>query len=323
MRVSFFLVLFMLASAGSFAQQKYFEGVQTYSVTVGSKILALDDNFVRKLLATGEVVTIYVKDGNYRHSSSLSDTWYRQKEKRVFYKFKHLDTLYYQDYSDDTSKVTDVLKDDAITRMNDMDCKSLTIKTANATLQFYYAPSLRNNPDYDRNNTIGHFDVYTRETGGAIWLKQHDEFSFGWITETCSKVEPKTVDTAVFALPDLPQRKFGSTQLSSLPRFPGKEGAWAKYLGANLDPDKKLTFKYVKLPKGDSVASQQVMVRFTVLADGQLTNIQVVNKDEVHPKLAEEAMRVIRESPRWIPCMVYGEKVAYPTQQPVTFKVMR
>jgi hypothetical protein len=54
-----------------------------------------------------------------------------------------------------------------------------------------------------------------------------------------------------------------------------------------------------------------------------LSNIKVINPNEVHPKLAEEAIRVITESGRWTPAQVLNEKVVYHFVQPITFQVAR
>jgi TonB family protein len=66
-----------------------------------------------------------------------------------------------------------------------------------------------------------------------------------------------------------------------------------------------------------------VQVKFSVGKDGGVSNIQVLNKNDVHPKLAEEAVRVIQESSRWIPAQFYGQKINGAVRQPVVFKVTR
>ena len=116
-------------------------------------------------------------------------------------------------------------------------------------------------------------------------------------------------------------KKFDPTTLQSIPRFPGKDGAWLKYLQSNLDPN--IAAKYVKLPKDEQQAQVIVQVEFIVSEDGSISDIQVVNKKDVHPKLAAEAVRVIEESPRWVPAQFYGQKIKRSVRQSVVFAVTR
>jgi hypothetical protein len=81
--------------------------------------------------------------------------------------------------------------------------------------------------------------------------------------------------------------------------FPGGGDAWFKYLQQNLNVE--LSAKYVKLPQGEKTATQTAMVLFIIDAEGMPVEVSVENANEVHPKLAKEAIRIIKESPRWIP----------------------
>ncbi len=109
--------------------------------------------------------------------------------------------------------------------------------------------------------------------------------------------------------------------MQSGPRFPGKEGAWQKYLQANLNS--QLGIKYIKLAKDQQSASVTVNVEFVVAKDGSISDIQVLNKKEVHPKLAGEAVRVVHDSPGWLPAQAYGQPITGSVRQSITFSVER
>lgn len=81
--------------------------------------------------------------------------------------------------------------------------------------------------------------------------------------------------------------------------FRGGSIAWRKYLQNSLDP--AMMAKYVKIKKGEKSAAQEAKVIFAIDVSGTPSEIKVTNRDEVHPKLAAEAIRIIQESPRWIP----------------------
>lgn len=315
------LLTFVYTGIGCFAQQKYFEGSLVYRSSVKSKIDNLSDKDAQKVLAAGDVRTVAVKNGNYRQTSEYADVFTIRKDKKAYIKFRKIDTLYYLDYAFDTSRVMGVVKSDSVLKVNNYLCKSITIKTSNSTKRYYYSDSLRNNPVYDQDNTIDQYNLYSRETGGAMYLLTRSEYTFAVQTDSCTRIEQKSIDDHVFDLPALPLKDLSTASLHSIARFPGKEGAWLKYLESNLDS--KLGIKYIKLPKGQSEASATVLVEFIVAEDGTISNIQVLNKNAVHPRLAEEAVRVIKESPRWVPANFYGEKITSSCRQPIVFKVMQ
>jgi hypothetical protein len=97
-----------------------------------------------------------------------------------------------------------------------------------------------------------------------------------------------------------------------------RAGGWIKYLNSNLDAS--VGAKYIKIQKGEKEASQTVMVRFMVNDRGVVMNAEVVNKKEVHSKLADEALRVVASSPPWIPATIYGEITVYWQTQPIVFQ---
>jgi TonB family protein len=313
------LLAFSIAGVPSFAQQKYFEGELAYRVSVTSRIENLTDKEAHKLLAMGDMLTIVIKDGNYRQTTDYSTTYIIKKDKKEYFKFRTIDTLYYLDYSSDTSHVTAVLRSDSVFKVGNYPCKAITIRTGNLSRRYYYSNSLFLNPEFDKENTIGHYNEYSRETNGAVYLFTSADLPFAYEKDSCVRVEQKNIDDRLFDLPALPLKKIDFSKLMVQAHFPGKAGAWLKYLEGNLNGS--IAGKYIKLPKGQSTASLQVMVQFDVAEDGSVSDIQVLNKKEVHPKLAEEAIRVIRESPRWVPTNVFGEKISGSIKQPIVFQV--
>ena len=100
-----------------------------------------------------------------------------------------------------------------------------------------------------------------------------------------------------------------------------RTGGWLNYLTNNIDGS--IGAKYIKIPKGEKQASQSVMVRFMVNERGVVINAGVLNKNEVHSKLAEEALRVVTSSPPWTPAILYGEKIIYWQKQEITFQASK
>lgn len=301
------------------AQQQDFEGTISYTVETTSKVPGVSDQVWKTMLAQGNKLEVTIKKGNIRHSTGYVEEYYIQQKQRAYLKFKSIDTLYYLDYAADTSQVTNIEKPVDQKKIAGIDCKALVLTTARTVTTYFYAPSLYLNPEYNKDNKIGHFDVFARETG-SVWLGYTEESKSYTLTHQCTAIKQTAVDDAVFNLPALPEKKFTYEAISVPARFAGS-GGWNKYLQNNLKID--LAGKYLKIPRDQNSAKQTVIVDFLVDEQGQISQVQAVNKKEVHPKLAEEAVRVVAESPRWKPATVLGTKIPQQVTQPVVFQVMK
>lgn len=90
--------------------------------------------------------------------------------------------------------------------------------------------------------------------------------------------------------------------------FRGDIKAWVKYLEKNLQfPDRAK-----QLDK-----QGKVMINFVVDADGSVGDITLAQSVEF--SLDEEALRLIRQSPKWAPAIQKGKPVKAYRRQPVTF----
>lgn len=123
-------------------------------------------------------------------------------------------------------------------------------------------------------------------------------------------------DTAIKADADTAKKEFTTVQVEA--QFPGGVKGWQKYLEANLNAD--LGAKYLK-PKKGQVITQVAMVSFLVNTNGEISEVQLINPEDVHKKLAAETVRVIKEGPRWVPATQNGKKVIYRQKQSVTWQV--
>lgn len=109
-----------------------------------------------------------------------------------------------------------------------------------------------------------------------------------------------------------------TTEVQTEARFPGGAKGWQRYLEANLNVD--LGARYLKPKRGQTI-TQQAIVSFLVDTSGNISEVQILNPGDVHPKLAAETMRVIKEGPKWLPATQNGKKVIYRQKQSVTWQV--
>lgn len=94
------------------------------------------------------------------------------------------------------------------------------------------------------------------------------------------------------------------------PQFPGGDAAYKKFLARN-----------VKYPQAALKKKLQgsVKIGFTVNPDGSIVNAKVERK--VNALLDNEALRVVKSMPRWIPGLYQGKPVPVKMSIPVNFRL--
>lgn len=96
------------------------------------------------------------------------------------------------------------------------------------------------------------------------------------------------------------------------PAFPGGVTAWRKYLERNLNPN-------VPVDSGAPGGNYAVVVQFIVKTDGSIEDIKALTKHGYG--MEEEAVRVIKHGPAWLPAIQNGKKVTAYRKQPITFVI--
>ena len=91
------------------------------------------------------------------------------------------------------------------------------------------------------------------------------------------------------------------------PSFPGGQAALMKYIEENM-----------RCPDPESDASGRVIVQFVIGKDGTVKDPKVVRG--ITPALDGEALRLVRNMPKWKPGKQMGEAVEVRYTLPVTFK---
>ncbi|MCE3283081.1 MAG: ferric siderophore transport system, periplasmic binding protein TonB [Chitinophagaceae bacterium] len=143
-------------------------------------------------------------------------------------------------------------------------------------------------------------------------------FLFLLIFGTSADIAQAQNDTVgVYLGDDSLDRIFTVVQVEA--QFPGGVSGWTKYVQENLNAD--LGAKYIPLRKGEKMAKQTAVVAFIVDKEGNISDVSVVNPGSIHRKLAEEAIRVIKNGPKWIPAMQNGRPVMSRKRQDITWVV--
>ena len=92
--------------------------------------------------------------------------------------------------------------------------------------------------------------------------------------------------------------------------------AWQQFLVKNLKTD---------IPKlnGAPAGQYSIVISFLINKDGTVTEAKCVSAPHPDFGCIEEALRVIRLSPSWIPAEKNGQKVFYREKQRINFRVDR
>jgi TonB family protein len=107
-----------------------------------------------------------------------------------------------------------------------------------------------------------------------------------------------------------PEKVVDSGDVDNAPSFVGGMKAWAEYLQSNL--------KYPEEARKNNVTGR-VIVRFTILKSGDITDLKVLRG--IGSGADEEAIRVLKESPKWTPRMINGKPVNVAFTLPISFQL--
>ena len=305
----------LVFTAAQLYSQTPFEGIIQYKIDVKSRVQGIADISFRRAMALGETMTLTIQDGKYKRESGPATEYYVPAEKRWYFVLKGIDTLFYRDYSEDTSAIPKVIPGKEKKQVAGYNCNSVALKTADHLQMYYYAPDLYLDPAQNAVNTMDHIDVYTNATHAA-YLSGYDETPTYIATYEGVKVQPGKIAPEVFHLPDLPVRHFEYSSITTPPEFKGAQG-FNRFVAVNID---KEVMKYIKVPRGEKHVRQEVRVVFTLDDHGQIIKTHVLNPDGLHKKLVQEAVRVVMlSSGKWKAGKMAGVPIFFTLTQPVTF----
>ena len=149
---------------------------------------------------------------------------------------------------------------------------------------------IKSQDDLAKTNTaIGTFDVKGNDEAEGEVLKAK---------EVIADEKPKEEESKVFDV------------VEQMPEFPGGQAALLKWITEHI--------KYPAVAEENGIQGR-VIATFVVERDGSVTDVQVARG--VDPSLDKEAIRVLKQMPRWNPGKQNGAPVRVKYTVPVTFKL--
>lgn len=103
-----------------------------------------------------------------------------------------------------------------------------------------------------------------------------------------------------------------STEVQEEPKFDGGKEAWLSFLLKNLKMD-------IPVERGGPPGKYTVLLSFIVDKNGKVSNIEAENDPGYGT--AEEAVRVMKLSPNWIPAKQNGKPVVYKHKHTITYVI--
>ena len=103
---------------------------------------------------------------------------------------------------------------------------------------------------------------------------------------------------------------FNGDDVDQQPSFPGGTNALNTFIASNL--------KYPPVAGANGIQGR-VIVKFIVEKDGSISNVEVDRS--VSPSLDNEAMRVVKAMPKWIPGQINGKTVKVECSHPFVFRL--
>ena len=140
------------------------------------------------------------------------------------------------------------------------------------------------------HKAIGSFTVEGNDEVGGEVLKAKDDIK--------APEPPKHEENKIF------------TVVEQMPMYPGGDAALMQYLSSNI---------HYPAVAAENGVQGRVVVGFVVERDGSITDVNVMRS--VDPSLDREAVRVVKNMPRWTPGKQNGSAVRVKYQVPVTFRL--
>ena len=140
------------------------------------------------------------------------------------------------------------------------------------------------------NKAIGSFTVEGNDEVGGEVLKAKEDIK--------APEPPKHEENKIF------------TVVEQMPMYPGGDAALMQYLSSNI---------HYPAVAAENGVQGRVVVGFVVERDGSITDVNVMRS--VDPSLDREAVRVVKNMPRWTPGKQNGSAVRVKYQVPVAFRL--
>ncbi len=139
-----------------------------------------------------------------------------------------------------------------------------------------------------------------------------DVVTHGGVPDDGTNVPPPEIGTGLASLSVAPKEDYDTVfnKVENPAEFPGGPDGWRRYL--------ERTLQYPETAQENGIQGA-VRVQFIVDKEGNISEVQALN--DPGEGLANEAVRIIKKGPKWIPAEQNGRKVIFRHIQSITFQL--
>ena len=130
-----------------------------------------------------------------------------------------------------------------------------------------------------------------------------------------TKVENDTTEEVIYGIKPVEDIDADNTveYVNELPEYVGGEEALIEFISTNfVTPESCKNL--------DGIDIYRIFVQFIIEKDGSLTEVETIDSDTLYKELNDEAVRVVKSMPNWIPGTVDGQPVRFRFVLPIIFK---
>lgn len=319
--MKFFTTLcFCLYFLSSFSQEKNFSGEIVFQNTVKSYITSVSSNDFKNYLTTSDLGVIYTNSNYSIVKNEFFTSYINLKQKSSLTKFSNIDTLFTQ-FSGLVQTDSEIIKKNIKLDYDEiLSMKTINVETLDTLYLGYkcFKVFVRGY-DYSFTKIILDSNIYSNGSSVILFLKDSNCF---YSNEAAAiKIIEKEIPNDFFSAPNLPVRIYNAKSVYQEPIYKKGTKNWVRYLKRNLKSE--LGNKYLVIPTGKDFITATVVTQFVLDKNGKIVFVKAKNAEFVHPKLAEEAIRVISKSPEWKPSIFKGNNIPHLYRQNITFYVGR
>jgi TonB family protein len=160
---------------------------------------------------------------------------------------------------------------------------------------FYESGKVQDSNTFDNSK---HLLAYRYYENGKLFFRVYEDYNL-------KTTKTEAYDTTGKIIPDFVYEKEAE--------FPGGNQAWVRYLTSNMNRD--IMQKYYN---SNATVTANVIIKFLVDKQGYITDTEI-NKSSGIKEVDQDALNVIKNSPRWINGIQYNKPVNSYRLQPITY----
>ena len=155
-------------------------------------------------MITDSIENFYYKNGNYKYSVPIHQTWtiYKTNENKIYTKNKK-GKLYSNDANLNKDSITNITINKSALKVLGFDCDELIIESPGSIQKYYYSSKLSIDPMFYKNHDYGNLNTITSITKSIPLKTLFIIENQGLILESIAiKINSRKIEDEIFLIPN-------------------------------------------------------------------------------------------------------------------------